>query len=157
MTYIQHIGDPNSLGPMQEPGSMRRNPLLLIVEDDEGITRVLQPVCDFLDVAVERLPSEMDLAAALRDYRPMGLVAHSDCRGQDGCHIMMTVAGYDRSLPMLLLTGDDPVLAGAAEAVEELWRLEEVMKWPRLLGMAAIIDFLFRAGRKGHCTRFVPV
>ena len=87
----------------------------------------------------------------------MGVVAHLDCQGQDGCHVMMTVAQHDRSLPVLLLTGDDPALAGAADAVEELWKLEAVVKFPRLPGIGAIVDFIFRAGRKGRCLRLVPV
>jgi len=157
MTYMQRlieIGSPDSTHEMKP---IQRHPLLLVVEDGDAIAATLQPICDFLDIAVERLPSEHDLITALRNYRPMGVVAHLDCHGQDGCHVMMTVAQHDRSLPILLLTGDDPALAGAADAVEELWKLDAVVKFPRLPGMGAIVDFLFRAGRKGRCTRLVPV
>ncbi len=155
MTYVQRLIEigPGDSVPNTEP--LQRHPLLLIVEDGDVIAAALQPICDFLDIAVERLASDHDLASALRDYRPMGVVAHLDCQGQDGCHVMMTVAQHDRGLPIMLVTGDDPALVGAADAVEELWKLEAVVKSPRLPGIGAIVDFIFRAGRKGRCTRLV--
>jgi DNA-binding NtrC family response regulator len=157
MTYMQQLIEIGSTDSAANIELIRRHPLLLVVEDGDAIAAALQPICDFLDIAVERFPSEHDLAGALRDYHPMAVVAHLDCQGQDGCHVMMTVAKYDRSLPILLLTGDDPALAGAADAVEELWELEMVIKSARLPSIGAIVDFIFRAGRKGRCTRLLPV
>ncbi len=157
MTYMQRLIEIGPVDSARNIEPIQRHPLLLIVEDGDGIATALQPICDFLDIAVERLPSEHDLAGALRDHRPMGVVAHLDCHGQDGCHVMMTVAQHDRSLPILLLTGDEPALAGAADAVEELWKLEAVAKFPGLPSVGAIVDFIFRAGRKGRCTRLMPV
>jgi hypothetical protein len=157
MTYMQRLIEIGSVDSAHDVKPIQRHPLLLVVEDGDGIAITLQPICNFLDIAVERFPSEHDLASALRDYRPMGVVAHLDCFGQDGCYVMMTVAQYDRSLPILLLTGDDPTLVGAADAVEELWKLEAVVKSPRLPSIGAIVDFIFRAGRKGRCTQLVPV
>lgn len=157
MTYMQRLIEIGSKDGAHDIEPTQRYPLLIIVDDGEEIAARLQPICDFLDIAVERLPSEYDLFAALRNYRPMAVVAHLDCQGQDGCHVMMTVAQHDRTLPVLLLTGDDPALVGAADAVEELWKLESVVKTSRLPNVGAIVDFLFRAGRKGRCTRLVPV
>jgi hypothetical protein len=157
MTYMQRLIEIASADAAPNIQLVQRHPLLLVVEDGYTIAAVLEPICDFLDIAVERFPSEHDLDSALRDYRPMGIVAHLDCRGQDGYHVMMTVARHDRSLPILLLTGDDPALAGAADAVEELWKLEAVVKSPRLPSIGALVDFIFCAGRKGRCARLVPV
>jgi len=157
MTHVQRLIELRSVDGVRNIEPIQRHPVLLIVEDGDGTAVAIQPICDFLDIAVETLPSEYDLAGALRDYHPMGVVAHLDCQGQDGCHVMMTVAQHDRSLPVLLLTGDDSALAGAADAVEELWKLEAVVKFPKLPGIGAIVDFIFRAGRKGRCLRLVPV
>jgi len=157
MTYVQRMIE---IGPEQSdhlPQPQPRQPLVLIVEDGGSAVEALQPICDFLEVAIECVPSEHDLTKPLEDHKPMGVVAYMDCRGQDGCHIMMTVAQHDRGLPILLITGDDPVLAGAADAVEELWRLESVIKHAELPGVGAIVDFLFRAGRKGRCMRLLSV
>ncbi len=156
MTFMQRLIAIETIKGAGDLALSQRQPLLLIVDDGAGIAATLQPICDFLDIAVEQLPSEHDLAGALRNYRPMAVIAHLDCKGQDGCHVMMTVAQHDPSLPILLLTGDNPALVGAADAVEELWSLEAVVKFPRLPNVGAIVDFIFRAGRKGRCIRLVP-
>jgi hypothetical protein len=157
MTFMQRLIEIGSGHAASDTEPVRRHPLLLVVEDGGVVAGSLQPICDFLDIAVERLPSECDLAGALRDYLPMGVVAHLDSQGQDGCHVMMTVAQHDRGLPIMLLVGEDPTLAGAADAVEELWKLEAVVKFSSLPGIGSIVDFIFRAGRKCRCTRLVPV
>ena len=99
MTYMQRLIEIGSTDSAPNVELVQRHPLLLVVEDGDAIAAALQPICDFLDIAVERFPSEHDLAGALRDYHPMAVVAHLDCQGQDGCHVMMTVAKHDRSLP----------------------------------------------------------
>ncbi len=132
-----------------------RTALVLVIEDEFGLSSAFRSVCECLNVEVERMPSHGDLAAALRQHRPMAVVAEMDAAGQDGCHVLMVVAGYDRDLPVLLIARDDPALLGAIDAVEEIWRLSSVVKWPQLLGVGAVVDFLFRAGRKGGCMRLL--
>jgi CheY-like chemotaxis protein len=131
--------------------------LVLVIEDQTSLSEAFRTVCDCLDVAVERMSSRDELAAVLRYRRPMAVVAAMDGAGQDGCHVLKTVAAYDRDLPVLLLTGDDPTLLGAVDAVEELWQLSSVAKWPRLLGIGAVVDFLSRAGRRGGCMRLMSI
>jgi DNA-binding NtrC family response regulator len=138
-------------------GHTSREPLVLVVEDDEELSTAFRAVCDCLDVAVERMPSHADLAAVLSERRPMAVVAPMDAAGQDGCHVLMTVAALDRDLPVLLITGDDPALLGAVDAVAELWQVGCVTQWPKLLGIGAMVDFVFRAGRKGSCMRLMPL
>ena len=157
MTYMQRLIDLGSAAGARNTETIQRHPLLLIVEDGEDIVSALQPICDFLDIALERLPSERDLAGALRDYRPMGVVAHLDCQGQDGCHVMMTVAQYDRSLPVLLLTGDDPALAGLRTRLKNCGSSKRWSSTADSQYIGSIVDFIFRAGRKGRCLRLIPV
>ncbi|HEY7579428.1 MAG TPA: hypothetical protein VH855_17680 [Acetobacteraceae bacterium] len=139
------------------PGGASREPLVLVIEDDEEYSTAFRSVCDCLDVAVERLATREDLRSVLTQRHPMAVVAAMEAAGQDGCHVLMTVAAYDRDLPVLLITGDDPALLGAIDAVEELWQLSSVAKWPRLLGIGPVVDFVFRAGRKGNCMRLMPL
>jgi hypothetical protein len=127
-----------------------------VVEDGIGIAQELWRICEFLDIAVMRVPSHGDLSSVLLTSAPMAVVCELDGSGQDGCHIMKTVASHDPSLPIMILTGDDPALIGAADAVEEIWQLTEVTKLASLPGMAGLVDFLFHAGRKGHCLRLMP-
>ncbi len=130
---------------------------MLVIEDDVGLSGAFHVVCECLNVAVERMPTRDDLGSVLRHRRPMAVVAEMDAAGQDGCNVLMTVAAHDRDLPVLLVTGEDSVLLGAIDAVEEIWQLTSVVKWPRLLGIGAVVDFLFRAGRKGGCMRLMSV
>jgi hypothetical protein len=101
------------------------------------------------------MPTDDNLASMLQKLRPMAVVAEMDAAGQDGCHVLMTVAAYDRDLPVLLIAGDDATLLGAIDAVEEIWQLSSVVKSARLPGVGAMVDFLFRAGRKGGCMRLM--
>jgi hypothetical protein len=137
------------------PGKVTRDALVLVVDDDYAISSAFRSVCECLNVAVERMPTHDDLSSVLRQRSPMAVVAEMDAAGQDGCHVLMTVAAYDPDLPVLLITGDDPTLLGAIDAVEEVWRLTSVDKWPRILGVGAVVDFLFRSGRKGNCMRLM--
>jgi hypothetical protein len=134
-----------------------REMLVVVVEDDVRLSDAFRNVCDCLNVAVERIPSWDDLGATLRKRRPMAVVAEFDAAGQDGCNVLMTIATYDRDLPVLLMTGEDPAVLGAIDAVEELYELSSLDKWPELLGVGAVVDFLFRAGRKGSCMRLMAV
>jgi hypothetical protein len=138
-----------------EPEQRSREPLILVVEDDLHLSDALRLICACLNVTIERMPSRDDLTPALRAYRPMAVVAEIDAVGQDGCHVLMTVADYDRTLPVLLLTSADPALLGAVDAVEEIWQLTSVTKWPELGGVGNLDDFLSHAGRKGHCMRLL--
>jgi response regulator RpfG family c-di-GMP phosphodiesterase len=134
-----------------------REALILVIEDSFELSSAFRTVCDCLDVAVERMASQDNIDPVLRHRRPMAVVAEMDAIGQDGCHVLMKVAAHDRNLPVLLITGEDPALLGAVEAVEEVWQLSSVDKWPRLLGVGPVVDFLFRTGRKGGCMRLMSV
>jgi hypothetical protein len=121
------------------------------------LSEIFSNVCECLDVIVERISSQEDLDAVLRHRRPMAVVAEMDAVGQDGCHVLMTIANYDRELPVLMITGGEPSAIGALDAVEEIWHLVSVVKWDRLLGVGAIVEFLCRAGRRGNCMRLMLV
>jgi hypothetical protein len=157
MTYMDQtfgatIADPDSAENTRQGG---REAVVLVIEDDASLSSALRNVCECLNVFVERMPSRDELGPLLHQRHPMAVVAQMDTMGQDGCHVLMTVSAHDRDLPVLLIIGDDPALLGAADAVEEIWRLSSVDKWPQLLGVGEIVDFLFRAGHKGGCLRFI--
>jgi hypothetical protein len=134
-----------------------RERTVLVIEDGVHLSDAFRSVCDCLSLGVEQMPSREELGAALRDIHPMAIVAEMDGAGQDGCHVLMTLAAYDPDLPVLLITGDDPALLGAIDAVEEIWKLSSVTKWPRLLGVGPVVDFLFQAGRKGNCMGLMSI
>jgi hypothetical protein len=134
----------------------RREPMILAVEDQARFTPGLQTICDFLGIRVERVDSHRDLAPLLKVCRPMAVFCELDGSGQDGCHVMKIVAQHDRTLPLLVVSGDDPDLLGAAEAVEELFNLTSVVARSRLPEIGELVEFLFSAGRKGRCLSLMP-
>ncbi|MBV9783253.1 MAG: hypothetical protein JO264_05485 [Acidisphaera sp.] len=159
MTYMDRLRDVCAAAPDSRTGlgHPSREALVVVVEDDEEFSSAFRAVCDCLDVAVERIPTQDNLGKVLNQLRPMAVVAAMDATGQDGCHVLMTIADFDRDLPVLLITGDDPTLLGAVDAVTELWQLSSVTQWPSMLGIGDVVDFLFRAGRKGNCMRLMPL
>jgi CheY-like chemotaxis protein len=134
-----------------------RQPIIVVVEDDACLSETIQDICDFLEVTVRSVASAENLGPVLAKCRPMAVLAAVEAPGQDGCHVMKTVADHDRNLPILLLTGGDPVLAGAADAVEELWGLSCVLKRPILPGLGELVEFLCLAGQMGRCLGLMPV
>ena len=159
---MNHVGENFTqffnIGDTQNEGrDSARLASVLIIDDGEHLYDAFYNICECLGVSVQRMPSRDDLGAALRTRRPMAVVAEVDAAGQDGCHVLMAIAQHDSELPVLLLTGEDPAMIGAVDAVEEIWQLASVTKWQRLLGIGAVIDFLFQAGRKAGCMRLMSV
>jgi hypothetical protein len=142
--------------PAAMPFLREREPLLVVVEDDGSLSGAIQDICDFLEVRVQPVASGENLGPVLANCRPMAVLAAVEAQGQDGCHVMKTVAKHDRNLPILLLTGGDPILAGAADAVEEIWGLSSVFKLPTLPGPGELVEFLCLAGRMGDCLGLMP-
>ena len=134
-----------------------REPLVVVVEDGIGLSRSFRMICECLGIAVERMASQDDLGLLLRNRRPMAVIAEMDAMGQDGCHVLTTIAAHDRSLPALLMTGPDPDPARCGGrgggAVGAFFGREMAATVRR----RAMVDFLFRAGRKRRCIRLMSV
>ena len=148
-----------TVGPIQRDvvALALRDPLVLIVEDQPFVLPGLETICEFLGIQMELVNSQHDLALLLKTRRPMAVVCEIDSPGQDGCHVMKTIADYDRTLPVLVVTGDDPSLLGAAQAVEDIFNLTGVLACQRLPVIGELVEFLFAAGRKGRCLSLMPV
>ncbi len=143
-------------GKIETIGAQRREPLVLAVEDQTRFSPGLETICEFLGVKLEQVNSHRDLASLLKLRRPMAVFCELDSPGQDGCHVMKIVAKHDRTLPVLVVTGDDPSLLGAAQAVEEIFHLTGVVVSQRLPAIGELVEFLFSAGRKGRCLSLMP-
>jgi CheY-like chemotaxis protein len=131
--------------------------VVAIVSDDPGTIANLQPVCEFLDIKMEIVSTGTDLANVLREHRPMAVISDIECNDHDGFHVMKEIARYSRDLPILLLTGGDPVLMGAADAVQDLCGLTSVTPTSQFPMAGQLVGFLFGAGRRAGCMRLVPV
>lgn len=131
--------------------------VVVLVSDDPAIAEKLQPVCDFLDLRTEFVSSGQDLLTLLRAQHPIAVISDIDGEEQDGFHTMKIVADYHRDLPVFMLTNGDPVLMGAADAVQEVCGLTSVAQSSGAPLAAELVPFLFGAGRRAGCMRLVPI
>ncbi len=142
--------------PFSESASLASHSVLIVRDDDKN-NHLLDTICEFLGVGVEHVSSEEYLAPLLCESRPMAVIADLAGRGQDGFHVMMAVAAHDRTLPVLLLTGDDPALLGAVDAVQEIWGLSRVMTMTDVMEMKLLVDFLCHAARDAGMARMMRI
>ncbi len=131
--------------------------VVVIVSDDLATIESLAPVCEFLDLKMEFVSAAMDLVDVLHECQPMAVISDVEGEHQDGFHTMKQVSRYDRELPILLLTAGDPVLMGAADAVQALCGLTAVTATSGFPMAGQLVAFLFSAGRRAGCMRLVPV
>ena len=120
---------------------------VLVVEDRPRVSWTVGYVCEFLDVPVKRVSSSENLSMLLDFLHPLAVICELEGGIQDGYHIMKLVAAHKPELPLLLVTGGDHALIGAADAIEEIWGLTSVFKVRNSPGPGEVVDFLFRFGR----------
>jgi CheY-like chemotaxis protein len=131
--------------------------VVAIVSDNPTTIEQLAPVCEFLDLKFEVVSAGTDLEQVLQEHRPMAVVSDVDGETQDGFHTMKQVARYSHDLPILLLTGGDSVMMGAADAIQSLWGLTAVTSTSAFPMAGQLVQFLFNAGRRAGCMRLIPV
>ena len=134
-----------------------RQAVVLIVSDSAETAIQLESVCAFFDLAVEVVASDENMLAMLREQRPMAVVSEIVGGAQDGFHAMRVVASYDPDLPIMVLTNGDPILMGAADAMQELCNLTMVSRTTAKPLAGQLAEFLFLAGRRAGCMRLVRV
>jgi hypothetical protein len=137
--------------PATKPG------VVAIYSDNIEIIAAMNPVCEFLDLRLEVVSAGTDLTTVLRTERPLAVISDVDGVDHDGFHVMKMVARYNLDLPLMLLTGGDQAMMGAADAVQELWGLTQVTQTSGFPLAGQLVNFLFSAGRRAGCMRLVPV
>jgi hypothetical protein len=159
MAYLDTtLADPDATDDCHVATSsdVRRAPVAVVVEDGKALSDAFRQILDFLAIGLERVACDGPLLPVLRRHQPMAVIAAMDAQGQDGAHVLKTVADYDSSLPVLLLIDRDPVLSGAAEAVADLWGLSGVTQTASWPSAGEIVEFLCRAGQRGDCLALLP-
>jgi CheY-like chemotaxis protein len=141
------------------PGTMStaQQGVVVIASDDAATIENVAPVCEFLELRVEVVSAGRDLTQVLREQRPIAVISDVDGEEQDGFHTMKMIARYDRGLPIMLLTGGDSVLMGAADAVQDMWGLASVTRTSGFPMAGQLVAFLFGAGRRTGGMRLVPI
>jgi hypothetical protein len=131
--------------------------VVVIVSDNAPTIEKLAPVCEFLELRMEVVSAGMNLIEVLQKHSAIAVICDVEGEDQDGFHIMKLVARYNRGLPVMLLTDGDPMLMGAADAVQDVWGLTSVTRTSGFPIAGQLVAFLFGAGRRVGCTGLVPV
>ena len=139
-----------------EPGRSGNNPVLVIAEDDLTLYEAVAPLCATLGIEVRSARGDLALVRQLASWNTVAVLASIEGEAQDGYNVMMRVAEYDRTLPVMLLTGEDPALIGAAEAVQGLWELSALTMQVDLPGPGELAEFLCDAFRLGLERKHAP-
>ena len=140
-------------------GSMTsaRQGVVVVVSDDQATIENIAPVCEFLELRMEIVSNGTDLTRVLQQHDPIAVISGVEGVDQDGFHTMKVIARYCRDLPIMLLTDGDPMMMGAADAVQDLWGLTSVTRTSGFPVAGQLVGFLFSAGRRAGCMRLVPV
>src|SRR5579862_6462725 len=115
---------------------------ILVMRDGNKDNDMLAAVCDFLDIHVEYAPAQGDLEPLLANVRPMAVIADLEGEAQDGFHVMKLVSDYNKRLPILLLTNNEPAILGAIDAMKEICCLGRVSTATEDGSIGDIVDFL---------------
>jgi len=134
---------------LPEPATQTCTPVVMVIEDEPRLSDAIRELCDCLHIRIQPVRDADAFPELLREHIPIALLARLDGVEQDGCHVMMRVADYDRTLPIMMVTGPDPALIGAAEAVQDLWGLSAVLMVCDLPGPGELANFLCHAARDG--------
>ena len=114
----------------------------MVINYSNDLAHALPPLCATLDIGIAMVRDPAWFPRLLAAQRPIAVLSGIESPLQDGCHVMMQVAAHDRSLPMLLVTGPDPALLGAAEAVRDAWGLTNVLLARQLPAPGPLAAFL---------------
>jgi hypothetical protein len=137
----------SEITPVDDWSATARHSLLVVRDDNNQHIEFLEAICEFLNVDLEYATGHDDIGAVFARRRPIAVIARLEGKCQDGCHVMKTVALYDRTLPVLLLHGNDASLLGAVDAVREIWGLRQVTTADEAAGITPMADFIFDTAR----------
>lgn len=159
MSRIRNIDFPQTVAasPIVATNIHADDLALIVVEKAPALSLGVEEVCRFLGIRVEPVAETLGIADALHALRPIGIIAAADeidCAVYD---LLMAVAGFERDLPLLLITDDRASVRGAVHSALMLWQLTGLIHLTRRLETSDLIDFIFRAGRKNGTGHLLPV
>ncbi len=133
-------------------------PVLAVVGARGTLAAWLTSLCESLSLEIQLTPDSAALACALETTRPIAVLCGD--LGEDGravARLMRLVSCYDRTLPVLLMTADDPEALGSIDAATELWPLDRLERASLPVPVTTVLDFLARAGQTKGLLRMMPI
>ncbi|MBV9538142.1 MAG: hypothetical protein JOY70_04320 [Acidisphaera sp.] len=113
------------------------------------MTAWLAGLCDALSLQMRLVADTSALVDALGQVRPVGLLCGDfGAGGAPVTRLLRLIAGYDPTLPVLLVTTDDPETLGSIDAAVDLWPLENMEHAALPVPVSTVLDFIARAGQQ---------
>jgi hypothetical protein len=144
-------------GPAASSRSGARPPVAVVLERHERLSGRYGHLFSYLGIRLARVGAGQEFAAALRAERPMAMLWELAAEPFAACRVLAAIAEHDRSLPVLMVADEDARNLAAVEAIGELWQLSEVRKLVGEPDLQEMVEFLFRASRKGGTLRMLSV
>jgi len=151
--FPDQTGQDNAAQELPGRPVTRRGNVVMVVEGAPGLSGQVNAICGYVGLNVEAVPSIADLGMLLDERRPLALIAPFETDHQDGGHILKSVATHDRDLPVMLLTGRNPIYLGAAEAMQEILKLSAVSLPQGEPTLGQMVEFLARASQRNRRRR----
>ena len=125
---------------MSSGGQERKNPLVLVVDDDEGVRRALETALKGEGLTVRAVQDGVRALAAVEIDPPAMIVLDVTMPGIDGVEVTRQLRGRGDDMPILILSArdgvDDRVVgleAGADDYLVKPFALEELLARVRAL------------------------
>jgi hypothetical protein len=133
-------------------------PIIVLFGPDGSFADRLSPLFLALGLQIVAVDSVPMLAATLHGSHPIAFACGLTGTGAAAaCHAIKTVARYDISLPMLMVTDDDPETLGGLDAIVSLYEVSDVTRLTAPPRMEDVLAFVARAGRRSGRLALMPV
>lgn len=119
---------------------------VLVVDDVLSEAMTLDVLCQSLGVPTLRATSAAQAAAVLTRLRPAAVITDLVMPGADGLDCLFVIAEPTPTVPVMVLTASDRLLLKAAAELGDIYGLTDLVCFAKPLGIAALRDFIARAG-----------
>ena len=134
-------------------------PLIAVVDPTGRLACWVQTLSDLLGIRLALAPDAAALSAALEGQAPMAVLCGDldpgEHTGRPVADLIKLVACYDPTMPLLLLTADDPETLGAIDAAAKLWPLLNMQRAAGDIHPETVLAFLARIGRRTGSPRLM--
>jgi hypothetical protein len=133
-------------------------PVLAVVGANDAMAVWLAMLCESLKMEISLTPDAAALACALESTRPVAVLCGDlGEAGRGVSRVLRLVSCYDRSVPVLVMTADDPETLGSIDAATELWPVDHLERSSLPVPVSVVLDFLARAGQSNGLLRIMPI
>jgi two-component system response regulator (stage 0 sporulation protein F) len=129
---------PNDLASVSSP--------ILIIDDVASEALTLGLLCRALGVETISAASAAEAGDILRQLRPAAIITDLVMPGADGLDCLFMIAGFDPTVPVMVVTASERLLLKAAGELGESYGLSDLTCIAKPIDQATLTAFVARAG-----------